>query len=129
MEAYTGTMSCPEDMVRTRLKAISFPTHRYVIHKGFIEQLIHTDKNLPKEVSFAYVDFDLYKPIKLSLDFLHPLTPKGAIIIVDDYDFFSTGSKTAVDEFVKERNGYQVLYECSVPNIQYGHLAILTKKK
>lgn len=128
MEAYAGTMSCPEDMVRSRLKAISFPSQRHVIHKGFIEQLIHKDNNLPKEVCFAYVDFDFYEPIKITLEFLHKITPSGAIIIVDDYSFFSTGSKTAVDEFIEEKNSNEMLYECFVPNTRYGYFAVLTKK-
>jgi O-methyltransferase len=128
MEAYQGTMANPEDMVRSRLKAISFPEERYVIHKGFIEQLIDADRLLPKEVSFAYVDFDFYEPIKIALDFLDSVTPVGSIIIVDDYDFFSTGAKTAVDEFVHERMLSGIVYQCDVPNTYYGYFAILTKK-
>ena len=128
MKAYTGTMSYPEDIVRARLKAISFPPQRYFIHKGFIEQLLPKDRNLPKEVCFAYVDFDFYEPIKLALEFLHEITPCGAIIIVDDYDFFSTGSKAAVDEFLQEKNSNEMLYECFVPNTRYGYFAVLTKK-
>lgn len=50
------------------------------------------------------MDFDFYNPIKVALDFLHRVTPIGAIIIVDDYDFFSTGAKKAANEFVEERN-------------------------
>ncbi len=128
IEAYTGTMSCPEDMVQSRLDAISFPAQRYVIHKGFIEQLTHEDKVLPKEVCFAYVDFDFYEPIKIALDFLHRVTPSGAIIIVDDYDFFSTGVKTAVDEFIEAKMSIGTVYECLVPNTRYGHFAVLTRK-
>lgn len=127
MEAYTGAMSCPEEMVHARLKTISFPTQRYVIHKGFIEHLIDRDKNLPENVCFAYVDFDFYEPIKVALSFLHQVTPKGAIIIVDDYDFFSTGSKTAVDEFIEEKNSTETIYNCFVPNTNYGHFCIVTK--
>jgi O-methyltransferase len=128
MEAYTGTMSCPESMLQSRLKAISFPPERYFIHKGFIEQLIHTDKNLPKEVSFAYLDFDLYEPTKLTLEFLHRITPNGAFIIVDDYDFFSTGVKTAVDEWLEEKNFNKMIYDCSVPDTRYGHFIVLRKR-
>lgn len=127
MESYTGTMSCPEEMVRTRLKAISFPPQRFVIHKGFIDQVLRDDSNLPKEVGFAYVDFDFYEPIKLTLDFLHRTTSTSAIIIIDDYGFFSTGSKTAVDEFLEEKNSSAIIYECLVPNIRYGHFAVLTR--
>jgi O-methyltransferase len=128
MEAYAGTMSCPEEIVRARLGAISFPTQRFVIHKGFIDQVLKDDSNLPKEVSFAYVDFDFYEPIKLALDFLHFATSQGSIIIVDDYDFFSTGAKTAVDEFLKDKNLKVINYECLVPNTRYGYFAVLTKR-
>ncbi len=125
IEAYAGTMSFPEDMVRGRLNAVSFPTSRYVIHKGFIEQLIHEDKDMPGEVCFAYVDFDFYEPIKVALDFLHRVTQRGAVIIVDDYDFFSTGAKTAVDEFVEEKRS---IYECIIPDPCYGYFAVLSRK-
>lgn len=128
MEAYTGTMSCPEEMVRTRLRAISFQAQRFVIHKGFIDQVLKGDSNLPKEVSFAYVDFDFYEPIKLTLNFLHQKTSVGAIIIVDDYDFFSTGVKTAVDKFLEEKNTSAMIYDCFVPNTRYGCFAVLTRR-
>ncbi len=127
MEAYTGTMSCPEEMVLARLRAISFPRKRFVIHKGFIDRVLRDDSELPKEVSFGYVDFDLYEPIKHTLDFLHRTTSTGAIIIVDDYDFFSTGVKIAVDEFLREKNSGATFYECFVPNTKYGCFAILTR--
>jgi len=128
MESYAGTMASPDAMVRSRLKAISFPEQRYVIHQGFIEQIIHEDQSLPPKVCFAYVDFDFYEPTKIALDFLHDVTPVDSIIIVDDYDFFSTGAKTAVDEFIQEKMLNGAKYECTVPSIQYGHFAILTKR-
>ena len=128
IEAYAGTMNCPEDMVRTRLEAIAFPTTRYIIHKGFIEKSIYNKEALPKEVCFAYVDFDFYEPIKIALDFLHGVSPSGAIFIVDDYDFFSTGAKTAVDEFINAHATTGTTYECLVPDTIFGHFAVLTKK-
>jgi len=128
MEAYTGKMTCPEYMVQNRLNAISFPSERYIIHKGFIEQLIHEDKTLPNKVCFAYVDFDFYEPTKIVLDFLHSVTHAGSIIIVDDYDFFSTGVKTAVDEFIQAKMLIGIVYEFLVPDTKYGHFSILTRK-
>lgn len=128
MEDYTGKMSCMEDFVLARLQALSFPPERYVIHKGFFEEVIDRDDQLPEQVCFAYVDFDFYEPIKLVLEFLHQRTSSGAVIIVDDYNFFSTGPKLAVDQFVQAKNLDQPLYECFVPNSQYGHFAILTRK-
>lgn len=127
MDAYTGTMACADDLVRARLSTISFPEHRYVLHKGFIDKVLEAGRDLPKEVCFAYVDFDFYEPIKLALDFLHHVTPPGAVIVVDDYDFFSTGAKTAVDEFIDKHKGASV-YELFVPDTRLGYFAVLTKR-
>lgn len=128
MEAYAGEMKCPEYMVRDRLNNISFPENRYVVHKGFIDKVFGNSSNLPRHVSFAYVDFDFYEPIILALEFLHKSTVEGSIIIVDDYDYFSTGAKTAVDEFLKEKNASSVIYECLIPDYRRGHYAIITRK-
>ncbi len=128
MKNYSGTMSFPEDMVLTRLKNVSFPNERLVIHKGFIEESIKTETNLPTKVSFAYVDFDFYEPIKIALEYLHKNTDSGSVIIVDDYDFFSTGAKTAVDEFISDKNASSKIYECIIPEaIRYGCFAVITK--
>lgn len=126
INAYAGTMNCSENMVHSRLAAISFPPSRYSVHKGFIENLIHTE-NMPSQVSFAYVDFDFYEPIKIALNFLNSVTSPGSIIIIDDYDFFSTGVKDAVDEFIQEKNSGSNSYDVFVPDKVYGCFAILTR--
>ena len=127
MAAYTGTMSCPEDMVHARLAAIGFPPRRYVLHKGFIDTILQHDRELPRAVSFAYVDFDFYEPTKAVLEFLDGVASAGATIVVDDYDFFSTGAKAAVDEFVTARRGTAGAYRCDVPDTRYGHFAVLRR--
>jgi hypothetical protein len=127
MDNYTGKMSCLEDFVIARLQSISFKPERYILHKGFFEDIVHRDEQLPQKVCFAYVDFDFYEPIKLVLEFLHSRTPNGAMMVVDDYNFFSTGPKLAVDEFIKEKNMDGLLYECFVPDSRYGHFAVLRK--
>lgn len=127
IEAYAGTMSVPMDFVLARLKAVEFPASRYVIHKGFFETLVATKENFPTSVSFAYVDFDFYEPIKLVLDYLDTVICAGGQIIVDDYNYFSTGAKAAVDEFLIEKNTSSVRYAFFVPNSRYGYFAILTR--
>ena len=129
MSAYAGMMSCPEDLVRARLAAIGFPARRYTIHQGFVESVLQTDLDLPGSVSFAYLDFDLYEPTKVTLEFLTEVTCPGAVILVDDYDFFSTGVKTAVDEFVTVQCSTGVQFTCSVPDTRYGHFAILRRSR
>lgn len=128
MESYTGTMSYPEKNVKERLQAISFPRDRYMIHKGFIEQVLKSDDNLPQLVSFAYVDFHLYEPIKTTLEFLENHTSSGAIIIVDDYNYFSTGVKTAVDEWLLRVNEKTELFYIDIPDSRFGDFVIIYKK-
>ena len=127
IEAYAGAMACPEDQVRARLADVGFPRDRFTIHRGFIEELIHRDRDLPSQVSFAYVDFDFYEPIAIALDFLHKVTRPGAILIVDDYDFFSTGSKNAVDEFVARHSTQSEHYSLRVSPPALGYLAELER--
>lgn len=99
MEAYEGAMIFRADEVKARLGAISFPPQRTKIVPGFIENTINAG-NLPTKVSFAYVDFDLYQPILIALGFLSKCLSLGGSIVVDDYGYFSSGAKAAVDEFV-----------------------------
>lgn len=121
MEAYQGTMACGLNMVSSRLKALQFSENRTKVVAGFIENTIKYE-NLPKKVCFAYVDFDFYEPIKIALEFLLTRMDKGSYIVVDDYDWFSTGAKTAVDEFVSEFAGKIKL---TVANKSLGYFAIL----
>jgi hypothetical protein len=121
MEAYQGTMACGLDMVSARLKAINFPKNRVKVVAGFIEQTINYS-NLPEKVCFAYVDFDFYEPIKIALAFLINHMDKGSYIVVDDYDWFSTGAKTAVDEFV---NTYNNKVKLEVAPKPLGHFAMI----
>lgn len=123
IEAYKGTMSCKIDLVKGRLNEIGFPPSMTKIVHGFIEQTIKS-ADLPAKVCFAYVDFDFYEPIKIALDFLDKVVQKSGIIIIDDYDFFSTGVKTAVDEFIATNQGK---YDFSLPIPAAGHFCIIKR--
>jgi O-methyltransferase len=121
--AYQGTMACGVDMVTGELHSIDFPPKRAKVIAGFIEETIH-QPNLPTEVCFAYVDFDFYEPILVALQFLDRCLMKNGQVIIDDYDFFSTGAKTAVDEFVSAHGSR---WEFTLPIPGAGHFAILRK--
>jgi O-methyltransferase len=124
MEAYTGTMACKEDLVRARLDAIGFPKDRFVIYKGFFNDVLKSGRKLPSVVSFAYVDFDFYEPILQALEFLHERMPVGASIVVDDYGWFSTGAETATNEFLAAKNAAKKQYTCYVPKVMGGFAVI-----
>jgi hypothetical protein len=123
MEAYTGHMACDVSLVKSRLDSIAFPLNRVEIVPGFIEKTIHLQR-LPSLVSFAYVDFDFYEPIRIALEYLDRHMLPGAHIVVDDYVWFSSGAQTAVDEFVSMHAGR---FEMTLPNKSAGHFAVLRK--
>jgi hypothetical protein len=102
IEKYQGTMACGQGEVINRLNSIKFPFEQVKVVPGFIEDAVK-NASLPKQVCFAYVDFDFYEPIKIALELLDSRLPIGGIAIVDDYGFFSDGARAAVDEFVEAR--------------------------
>jgi O-methyltransferase len=124
IEKYEGTMACPSEMVKARLRAISFPLSRVKIVPGFIEKTI-AGPSLPAKVSFAYVDFDFYNPILVALKFLDKHLSVGGHVVVDDYGFFSAGAKAAVDEFAHE---HKDTFELLHPPEFAGHFCIFQKK-
>lgn len=111
MEKYEGTMAEPVESVQSRLRDINFDPQRVRLVPGFIEETID-QPGLPTNVCFAYVDFDFYKPIRLTLDFLATRLSVGGTVVVDDYGFFSAGAKTAVDEFMAQ---HQHDFEFTLP--------------
>ena len=99
MKKYQGKMSHAENKVINELKDINFNNDKLIINKGFFNEKTKDNMKLPKAVSFAFLDFDFYQPTLDGLNFLDKVLSVGGVIIVDDYDFFSTGVKTSVDEW------------------------------
>ncbi len=123
IEAYEGTMFFPIAIVKQKLIDINFPLSRIKIIPGFIEETIKKS-DIPNKICFAYVDFDFYEPILITLNFLDKVLQKNGFVIVDDYGFFSTGAKTAVDEFI-ELNKQK--YNFHLPIKPAGYFCILEK--
>lgn len=118
---YEGEMSFSKDMVISNLKLHSLPLDQVIIVEGFINR---TYKEIPETVAFAYIDFDFYEPIILTLEELDRRLPVGGVVIIDDYNFFSTGTKSAVDHFLLSKKGS---YNLQIPDEIYGYFCILTK--
>ena len=123
IEKYAGTMAHGQEEVLARLKVIDFPLNSVQLVDGFIEDTIRYP-GLPPVICFAYVDFDFYEPIKVTLEFLHARLPSGAHVLVDDYGWFSSGAQAAVDEFVA---AHASNYTCSMPLHFAGRFAVLRK--
>ena len=101
IKKYEGRMSNPEAKVLNELNDIKFNKDKLIINKGFFNSKSIDEMKLPSSVSFAYLDFDFYQPTLDGLNYLNKVLNVGGMIIVDDYDFFSTGVKTSVEEWFK----------------------------
>jgi O-methyltransferase len=124
IERYEGEMRCDAAEVAVRLAQIGFPPDRYHVRAGLVQDTLREGLE-PARVCFAYVDFDFFEPIAHALNYLdRHLTPHGRIV-VDDYDFFSTGAKTAVDEFMRTRSEK---YEFVQPADFAGKFCLLRRK-
>lgn len=123
MDAYAGKMKYGVEDVIHRLIAINVPKEKVEIVPGFIEESLKC-RHLPNRVCFAYVDFDFYQPILTTLHFLHLVLSVGGAVMIDDYGFFSSGAKKAVDEFHNHHRGD---YRISVPPEWAGHFAVLQR--
>lgn len=123
IEQYQGAMACGEYMVLEELGRIRFPYEKVKIIRGFIERTIH-GHDLPEKVCFAFIDFDFYEPISIVLYFLDKVLQRNGFIVVDDYGFLSTGAKTAVDEFIRAKQGRYVF---SLPVQAAGKFCIIER--
>jgi hypothetical protein len=124
MEAYEGAMAYPEEEMQQRLVDVGFPKARTHTIAGFVPESLD-QPDLPDPIAFAYVDFDLYAPIAASLQWLHGRAVPGTILMIDDYGWFSSGAKTAVDEFVAAHPGQ---YEAREPESWVGHFVGLKRR-
>jgi O-methyltransferase len=123
IEKYTGEMRCDAAEVGVRLAQINFPSSQVRLRHGWVQDTLREGSG-PAQVCFAYVDFDFYAPIAHALAYLDRHMPPGGRIVVDDYDFFSTGVKTAVEEFLQARGQ---AYEFTLPKDFAGKFCLLRK--
>jgi len=72
------------------------------IHNKNILDLVEED--LPDKISFSFIDVDLYKATKFSMENTWERLVDDGIIMMDDYAFWKCpGAKRAVIEFAEER--------------------------
>ena len=125
LDAYKGLMSFPPKAVESVLDQLEIPPSSYAIHPGFIADSLKNSKSLPNKVTFAYIDFDFYDGIFDALIFVDKTSSIGTEIIVDDYDYFSSGAKLAVEHFLDAAT--LGIWKCQVADQVYGHFATLLR--
>lgn len=126
MEAYAGTMRVPRDMVEHQLSEGGFPPERVHIVEGFFDETTSSRVELPSLVSFAFIDFDLYQPIKDALRYLNGVVEPGGFVAVHEYGYFSTGPEAAVDEFLEDN---RQAWDLTLPHDIARGIAILERKQ
>ena len=104
INAYQGKMSHGKHKVLNELSKIKFNKKKLVSNEGFFNQKNLNKFLFPKKISFAYIDFDFYQPILDTLKFLENKLAFKAIVIIDDYGYFSSGVKKAVDYWLKDKD-------------------------
>lgn len=77
----TGELKTTKDVVVRRFKQAGLPLP--VIHKGWFKSL--QVKDMPGQVSFAFLDGDYYASIRDSLHLVWDRMAPGGIIVIDDY--------------------------------------------
>lgn len=124
MDRYAHTMSSTVAEVQGRLDGVGFPRDRTRIAPGYIQADLPPEQ-LPDQIAFAYIDFDLYEPVLTGLELMHPRCRPGSILMVDDYRFFSGGVEAAVNQFTA---AHQDDYELLQPIAAAGHFCALRRR-
>lgn len=78
-----------------------------IVKKGFFEDL--TESDLPKKISFGFLDGDFYQSIKTSLKLTAGKVAKNGILAVHDYNNPELpGVTQAVDEWLQQNRGSKI---------------------
>lgn len=93
-----GELFVTKRFVKQRFLRANLPVP--IIKKAWFEDL--TDKDLPEEIAFAFLDGDLYDSIRVSLELVFPKIVEGGNILIHDYNNEQLpGVTKAVDEFLR----------------------------
>tara|TARA_B100000085_G_scaffold243509_1_gene235474 strand:- start:135 stop:878 length:744 start_codon:yes stop_codon:yes gene_type:complete len=61
----------------------------------------YVEENQELVISLLYIDFDLYEPTKIALEYLYPCVPKGGIVVFDEFSYSKyPGETIAVKETI-----------------------------
>ncbi len=83
-----------------------------IIHKAWFLDL--TENDVPRQISFAFLDSDYYLSIKASIKLIERNLSKGAVVVVDDYNNEALpGVRKAVEEWQRTK-GYRIQVQNSL---------------
>lgn len=95
----TGELNASKNQFIMNIKRANVPMP--IIKKAWFSEL--TEKDVPRQICFAFLDGDYYQSIKDSFKIIENSISSGAMIIVDDYGNDSLpGARKAVDEWLSK---------------------------
>ncbi len=102
-----GELIATKSQLKLNFKKSSLSLKNVKVKKAWFSDL--KQKDLPKNICFAFLDGDFYSSIQDSLNLIKDKTSSGAVIIVDDYDNPALpGAKKATDEFLKLNKNFKL---------------------
>jgi len=83
--------------VRAGMSRTGYPGDRIRYHPGLVQDTLPSQA--PERIALLRLDTDWYESTRHELAHLYDRLTPGAVIIIDDYDYWE-GSRKAVDEFI-----------------------------
>jgi O-methyltransferase len=96
--------------VQTGMAEIGYPAERVHLRQGKVEDTVPAQA--PDQISILRLDTDWYSSTKHELDHLYDRLVPGGVLLIDDYGYWQ-GSRTATDEFIRERKAKLLLLRMS----------------
>lgn len=115
VQKFAGTLVASVRDVQCALEtAGAFNDQKVHIVPGWFQDTLPTTE-MPG-IALLHLDGDFYDSTRCCLENLYDKVASGGIIQVDDYSYEVThGCRKAVDEFLRDRNGYQLTaVECAL---------------
>ncbi|MDQ5913950.1 MAG: O-methyltransferase [Patescibacteria group bacterium] len=101
-----GELMASKSQLKLNFKKANLPIPK--IKKAWFSDL--KEKDLPKQICFAFLDGDFYKSVLDPLSLIEDRLTSGGIVIVDDYNNPALpGTKKAVDEFLRLNQSFTLL--------------------
>lgn len=102
----SGELIATKSQLKLNFKKNNLPIPK--IKKAWFKDL--KPKDIPRQISFAFLDGDFYSSIKDSLNLIKNNLTFNSIIIIDDYDNPALpGAKTATDEFLTQNPNFHLI--------------------
>lgn len=100
-----GELMASKSQLKLNFKKANLPLPK--IKKAWFSDL--KNKDIPKQICFAFLDGDFYQSIKEPLEIIKNRIAVGGLIVIDDYDNPALpGARKAVKEFLHQNPSFKL---------------------